>query len=96
MQQLPESKQGYYFGDKIFKFVGAGLPAIIAPEGVSQDGGFCRLDCRRNKFYTPAKSPERCFFVISAKTGIQFFQYVSRTLDPGFRRGDGFLRNQQI
>jgi hypothetical protein len=33
----------------------------------------------------------RSFTVISAKAGIQDFQPVGDSLDPGFHRGDGLL-----
>jgi hypothetical protein len=35
------------------------------------------------------------FPVIPAKAGIQCFQVVIKPLDPGFRRGDDFLRVHQ-
>jgi hypothetical protein len=35
------------------------------------------------------------FFVIPAKAGIQCFQRLMADLDPGFRRGDDFLRDHQ-
>ena len=34
-------------------------------------------------------------FVIPAKAGIQCFQKLMTALDPGFRRGDDFLRHYQ-
>jgi hypothetical protein len=34
--------------------------------------------------------------VIPAKAGIQKYQLVKKTLDPGFRRGDDFLRGRQL
>jgi hypothetical protein len=34
--------------------------------------------------------------VIPAKAGIQEDQVVTNALDPGFRRGDDFLRGRQI
>jgi hypothetical protein len=36
------------------------------------------------RFDVLAKSPEKEFSVIAAEAGIQPFQYVSQTLDPGF------------
>jgi len=33
--------------------------------------------------------------VIPVKTGIQYFQAVAEHLDPGFHRGDDFLRVHQ-
>jgi hypothetical protein len=39
------------------------------------------------------KSPKTSFFVIPAKAGIQCFQKLMTDLDPGFRRGDDFLRD---
>jgi hypothetical protein len=33
--------------------------------------------------------------VIPAKAGIQKYQTVTKALDPGFRRGDDFLRVHQ-
>jgi len=36
------------------------------------------------------------FFVIPAKAGIQCFQKLITDLDPGFRRGDDFLRDHQF
>jgi hypothetical protein len=43
-----------------------------------------------------AISLERLFSVIPAKAGIQFFQVVVKTMDPGFRRGDDFLRTHYL
>ena len=42
------------------------------------------------------KSQKTSFFVIPAKAGIQCFQSVMTDLDPGFRRGDDFLRDRQL
>jgi hypothetical protein len=39
-----------------------------------------------------AKSPIKHFAVIPAKAGIQLFRLVAKYLDPGFQRGDDFLR----
>jgi len=41
------------------------------------------------------KSQKTSFFVIPAKAGIQCFQELITDLDPGFRRGDDFLRSHQ-
>jgi len=49
------------------------------------------------------KSQKTSFFVIPdfgelsrvAKAGIQYFQKLMTDLDPGFRRGDDFLRDHQ-
>jgi hypothetical protein len=41
------------------------------------------------------KSQKTAFFVIPAKAGIQCFQKLMTDLDPGFRRGDDFLRVRQ-
>jgi ubiquinone/menaquinone biosynthesis C-methylase UbiE len=41
------------------------------------------------------KSQKPPFFVIPAKAGIQCFQKLMCDLDPGFRRGDDFLRVHQ-
>ena len=41
------------------------------------------------------KSQKTSFFVIPAKAGIQCFQKLMTDLDPGFRRGDDFLRVRQ-
>ena len=41
------------------------------------------------------KSRKTPFFVIPAKAGIQFFQFVTEFLDSGFHRSDDFLRNHQ-
>ncbi len=41
------------------------------------------------------KSQKTPFFVIPAKAGIQCFQKLMTDLDPGFRRGDDFLRVHQ-
>ena len=38
------------------------------------------------------KSPEKQFFVIPVKTGIQSFQVVTCSLDTRFRGYDDFLR----
>jgi hypothetical protein len=40
-------------------------------------------------------SREMPFLVIPAKAGIQCFQIVTNSLDPGFHRGDGFLCEPQ-
>ena len=42
------------------------------------------------------KSQKTSFFVIPAKAGIQCFQKLMTDLDPGFRRGDDFLRGRQL
>jgi hypothetical protein len=42
------------------------------------------------------KSPKAPIFVIPAKAGIQSFQLVKILLDPGFHRGDDFLRVHQV
>jgi len=42
------------------------------------------------------KSQKTSFFVITAKAGIQCFQKLMTDLDPGFRRGDDFLRVHQF
>jgi hypothetical protein len=41
------------------------------------------------------KSQKTSFFVIPAKAGIQCFQKLMTGLDPGFSRGDDFLRGRQ-
>jgi len=41
------------------------------------------------------KSQKTSFSVIPAKAGIQSFQTLMADLDPGFRRGDDFLRGHQ-
>jgi hypothetical protein len=41
------------------------------------------------------KSQKDPFFVIPAKAGIQCSQKLMPDLDPGFRRGDDFLRVHQ-
>ena len=41
------------------------------------------------------KSRKVPFSVIPAKAGIQSFQEIMTDLDPGFRRGDDFLRDCQ-
>jgi len=43
----------------------------------------------------PAKSRNTHIFVIPAKAGIQGIQTVTIPLDPGFHRGDDFLRDRQ-
>ncbi len=40
------------------------------------------------------ESQKTSFFVIPAKAGIQCFQKLMTDLDPGFRRGDDFLRGR--
>ena len=42
------------------------------------------------------KSQKTSFFVIPAKAGIQCFKELMTDLDPGFRRGDDFLRVHHI
>ncbi|MBC8458401.1 MAG: hypothetical protein H8D67_10445 [Deltaproteobacteria bacterium] len=41
------------------------------------------------------KSQKTSFSVIPAKAGIQCFKELMTDLDPGFRRGDDFLRVHQ-
>jgi hypothetical protein len=41
------------------------------------------------------KSRKSTTNVIPAKAGIQKYQMVTKALDPGFRRGDDFLRVRQ-
>ena len=41
------------------------------------------------------RTPLFSFSVIPAKAGIQSFQEVEKALDPGFHRGDDFLRDHQ-
>jgi hypothetical protein len=41
------------------------------------------------------KSRKSTTNVIPAKAGIQKYQMVTKALDPGFRRGDDFLRIHQ-
>ncbi|MFH1887861.1 MAG: hypothetical protein ABIM40_14290, partial [Pseudomonadota bacterium] len=43
-----------------------------------------------------ASSQEYTKTVIPAKAGIQFFQGVTKALDPGLRRDDDFLRGHQL
>jgi hypothetical protein len=43
-----------------------------------------------------AKSRKTVFLVIPAKAGIQVLRTLTEDLDPGFHRGDGFLRDRQI
>ena len=38
------------------------------------------------------KSRKTTFPVIPAEAGIQLYQMLAACLDPGFRRGDDFLR----
>ena len=38
------------------------------------------------------KSPKSAFFVIPAKAGIQYFNGLTKYLDPVFQRGDDFLK----
>ena len=42
------------------------------------------------------KSRKTPLFVIPAKAGIQYFKIVKMLLDPGFHRGDDFLRDCQV
>jgi len=49
-----------------------------------------------HKYDGVVKSQKKPFFVIPAKAGIQCFQKLMTGLDPGFRRGDDFLRVRQI
>jgi len=42
------------------------------------------------------KSRKTANDVIPAKAGIQEFQRITNALDPGFRRGDDFLRERQL
>jgi hypothetical protein len=44
----------------------------------------------------PVKRGKFACNVIPAKAGIQKYQLVKKTLDPGFRRGDDFLRGRQL
>jgi len=43
----------------------------------------------------PVKSRKTANDVMPAKAGIQEYPVVTNTLDPGFRRGDDFLRGRQ-
>jgi hypothetical protein len=43
-----------------------------------------------------AKSRKSAKCVIPAKAGIQKYQTVTKALDPGFRRGDDFLRDRLL
>jgi len=47
---------------------------------------------RFNEFLNIQKTS---FFVTPAKAEIQCFQKLMTDLDPGFRRGDDFLRDHQ-
>jgi hypothetical protein len=40
-------------------------------------------------------SRKTVFFVIPAKAGIQVLRALTEYLDPGFHRGDDFLRSRQ-
>jgi hypothetical protein len=55
-----------------------------------------KKECGMSKFDSPAKSRKYPLSVIPVKTGIQYFQAVAEHLDPGFHRGDDFLRDCQI
>jgi hypothetical protein len=46
-----------------------------------------------DKFVKSRRNPR---YVIPAKAGIQYFKVVISLLDPGFRRGDYFLRDHHI
>ncbi|MBU2490831.1 MAG: hypothetical protein KKA60_15715 [Proteobacteria bacterium] len=48
------------------------------------------------KFDEFVKSPKNIRTVIPAKAGIQRFQGVTKSLDPGLRRDDDFLRIHQV
>jgi hypothetical protein len=48
------------------------------------------------KFDGLVKSRKSTTNVIPAKAGIQKYQMVTKALDPGFRRGDDFLRVRQF
>ena len=50
---------------------------------------------KRAKIDELVKSQKIAFPVIPAKAGIQCFRMVMTGLDPGFRRGDDFLRVHQ-
>jgi hypothetical protein len=42
------------------------------------------------------KSRKKPLFVIPAEAGIQYFQRVTKNLDPVFQRGDDFLRVHHV
>jgi hypothetical protein len=48
------------------------------------------------KFNELVRSRETAFPVIPAEAGIQYFQLVTKSLDPGFHRSDDFLREHQV
>jgi len=56
----------------------------------------------RNSFFSvskvdgPVKSRKSTTNVMPVKAGIQKYQMVTKALDPGFRRGDDFLRERQF
>jgi hypothetical protein len=52
--------------------------------------------CHNTNFDALIKSQKTSFFVIPAKAGIQCFQKLMTDLNPGFRRGDDFLRVYQF
>jgi hypothetical protein len=56
---------------------------------------YSRFKVQRFKVDKLVKSRKGPFFVIPAEAGIQYFQRVTKNLDPVFQRGDDFLRNYQ-
>ncbi len=48
------------------------------------------------KFDELIKNLKMPLSVIPAEAGIQSFQMIVKALDPGFHRGDDFLRSYQI
>jgi hypothetical protein len=74
----------------------SGLAVIPDPDPGRNDAkkGFLTF-CGYIKIDGLVKSQKTSFFVIPAKAGIQCFQKLITDLDPGFRRGDDFLRVSQ-
>jgi len=50
----------------------------------------------KDTFDEPVKSRKTANDVMLAKAGIQEYPVVTNTLDPGFRRGDDFLRGHHL
>jgi len=68
---------------------------IICPEFklLAHEKRYLRIGSKYDKLVKSLKTP---YSVIPVKTGIQFFQVVTCSLDSGFRRNGDFLQDHQV
>jgi hypothetical protein len=71
-------------------------PPMAAMAWFTSKKGITDINGLLFKYDGLVKSPKAPIFVIPAKAGIQSFQLVKILLDPGFHRGDDFLRVHQV